>query len=93
MSLLKVEYHGINHHRLRQNKLETKFALAWQEINLNKNGGTRTIDYILNEKDQRFVDKCSKRDLLVANTIIQWLGSPVGESFVRSVLEKGNKNG
>ena len=44
------------------------------------------LDYILHQGDQRFVPECSERDRKVANSVIQWLGSPVGREFLRSVL-------
>ena len=36
------------------------------------------------------VPYCSQRDRLVANTVIQWLGSPVGAEFLRSVQERAS---
>lgn len=94
MKHLKKKYQGLNTHRLAQNPLEKRFALAWQaqnEVAAPVDGQADTLDYILHEGDQRYPKLCSERDRQVANSVIQWLGSPVGESFIRSVLEDGGR--
>lgn len=86
---LRRKYAGINGHRLQDNFLEAQFAAAWQRMNESAAGpeeGADTLDYILWQGDQRFVEPCSERDRLIANTIIQWLGSPVGVGFISNVL-------
>lgn len=80
---------GINSHRLSQNKLEQKFAESWEERNTDRNGmlnGDGVLDYLLAEKKNFPNFEATDRDREVAATVIQWLGSPVGESFVNSVL-------
>ena len=78
---------SINEHRLSTNPLESKFLKAWKECN-NKYDGRDTIDYILSKnKDHHFPDIATDRDREVAATLIQWLGSPVGQNFIRSVLD------
>lgn len=64
--------------------MEKKFADAWEEQ------APRTIGYLLCGQDRHFHDY-TQRDAEVAATIIQWLGSPVGESFVREVLGGNNE--
>jgi len=87
---LRRKYAGLNTHRLASNHLEAQFAIAWQQQNevASAPGMERadTLDYILHQGDQRFPVRCSDRDRQVANSVIQWLGSPVGEDFVLSVL-------
>lgn len=75
-----IKHHGLSRYRLEQNPLEKKFADAWEEQ------APRTLGYLLCGQDRSNHDY-SERDAAVAATIIQWLGSPVGESFVREVLE------
>lgn len=75
-----IKHHGLSRYRLEQNPLEKKFADAWEEQ------APRTLGYLLCGQDRSNHDY-SERDAVVAATIIQWLGSPVGESFVREVLE------
>lgn len=85
---IKKEWQGINSHRYKNNPQELKFAEVWQKLNdrdyINKG---KTIDYILNKGDEKFVDICSERDQEVACSIIQWLGSPIGQGFLYSVKE------
>lgn len=86
---LLPKHKGLNTARLASNPLETRFAEAWQTMNEVSKGpmdGADTVDYILHMGDQRYPKLCSERDRDVANSIVQWLGSPVGESFVRQVL-------
>lgn len=86
---LQTKYKGLNTLRLKENPLEAKFAQAWQEMGLlsarPETGMADNIDYLLHVGDQHRVPPCSDRDRLVANTVIQWLGSPVGECFVEEV--------
>ncbi len=89
---LTRKHRGLNIHRLRSNPKELQFALAWQTQNHNATAGgmeyrADTLDYLLHQGDQRFPTLCSDRDRIVANSVIQWLGSPVGEAFIRDVLD------
>ena len=67
---------GIHEHRLADNPLEAKFAKRWRE-----NCERGQLEQILS------VTTVSDRDETVAATVIQWLGSPVGLSFVKAVLK------
>lgn len=88
---IMTRHQGLNTARLSSNPLERRFAEEWQGENERSRGpigGPDTLDYILHQGDQRWPMPCSVRDREVANSVIQWLGSPVGESFVRRVLTK-----
>ncbi len=88
MTQLEKKHQGLGMHRLKSNALEAQFALAWQgQSNPAGLTGPDTIDYLLHTGDQTNPKRCSERDRIVANTVIQWLGSPVGQSFVRGVLD------
>jgi hypothetical protein len=76
---VKTKHEGISSYRIPQNPLEGKFAEQWAKIAPN------TLGYLICGQDRNMHDY-SQRDATVAATIIQWLGSPVGESFVREVL-------
>lgn len=56
-------------------------ALAWQELmdsgRMNESAPDM-LDQLLDDPTSSFVEYCSERDRKVANTLIQWLGSPVG---------------
>jgi hypothetical protein len=78
---MKTKHEGVSLHRLRDNPLEKAFHEAWAEQ------APRTLGYLLCGQN-RHEHQYSQRDATVAATMIQWLGSPVGESFVREVLNK-----
>ena len=76
---------GKNTHRFKQNPLEKVFAEAWEEINTDTFGklnGKRILDYLLAEEPNEPLMEVTGRDRMVAATVIQWLGSPVGRSFL-----------
>ena len=82
---------GHNHHRFSSNPLEQRFAEKWEEININWNtaepDGQGTLDYCLAEDRNHPMGEVTDRDRTVAATVIQWLGSPCGQCFLRDVLE------
>lgn len=86
---------GINHHRLEFSLPERIFAELWEEQNTHG----RTLDYLLAENNNRPMDEVTDRDRRVAATVIQWLGSLVGDNFLRDVAiriieeEEKTKNG
>lgn len=67
-------------HRLKDNPLEKKFHLAWKDQNEKGN----TLAYLMGNGSYRA--PLSDRDELVAATVVQWLGSPVGQAFLEEVL-------
>ena len=72
---------GLNSHRLEYNPIENAFAEAWEQQNTI--GGT--LAYLLSGPENVRSD-VSERDEAVAATVIQWLGSPVGQCFLEDVL-------
>ena len=81
---------GMCLHRFKSNPLEQLFAEAWEEMNLTPPGGADgrgTLDYLLAENPNRPCGEVTDRDRLVAATVIQWLGSPVGQSFLMQACE------
>lgn len=87
---LKMKNKGLSQHRFKDNPLEKKFAEKWEEINTcrfsGKLDGLGTLDYLLAEDNNRPRGEVTDRDRLVAATIVQWLGSPVGKGFLRDVI-------
>lgn len=69
---------GISSHRLKDNPQEKRFAVAWRNICKS------TLPYLLEERPAHrgYPPAVSDRDHVVAATIIQWLGSPVGQAFL-----------
>jgi hypothetical protein len=84
MTAKKMKHIGLQSHRLkpeRENPEEVRFAEAWNRA--NEEG--RILDYLLCTGDQRFTISSSPREVEVAATVIQWLGSPVGQSWLRDL--------
>lgn len=75
---------GLKTYRLGSNPKEQHMVEQWAEF-LDKGLASDrpdTLDYMLHQGDQALVERCSDRDRKVANTIIQWLATPVGSSFL-----------
>jgi hypothetical protein len=79
MSTPKVK--GLHTWRFRSNPEEKRFALAWEKSNKEGN----TLAYLLDTSQKGIPSIPSVRDQEVAATLIQWLGSHVGECFLRDL--------
>lgn len=81
-------FQGYSSHRYKKEPLEKLFAQCWQEMNNHKIGKC-VLDYLAqpNIMDQ-YVSKAELTDYKFASTIIQWLGSPVGQYFLSQVIKK-----
>lgn len=82
----RMKNKGRSQHRFTQNPLELRFAQEWEKTNNKPNGQHGTLDYLLAEDVNRPNGEVSGRDREVAATVIQWLGSPVGQTFLRDVM-------
>ena len=79
---------GKNTYRFKQNPLELRYAEEWESLNTILNGalnGRGVLDYILSDDKNMPNGEVSDRDREVAATVIQWLGSPVGQKFIKKV--------
>ncbi|MBE3143813.1 MAG: hypothetical protein IMZ61_07815 [Planctomycetes bacterium] len=80
---------GLHQYRFKDNPLEEAFALAWDQINRsyvdNKLDGRGTLDYLLAKNCNDPRGEVTPRDREVAATVIQWLGSPIGQSFIQEI--------
>ena len=75
---------GRNLHRLKDNPCEKAFAEAWSKRPYyGPNGYADSIDHICGCGGE-MIDKVRQTDCA---SVIQWLGSPVGQKFVIDVLE------
>lgn len=82
---------GLHVHRLTREPEEKRFAEAWDAT--NRLG--HTLAYLLHTGDQggaRPPDP-SDRDHDVAATVVQWLGSPVGQSWLAGLGYERKRNG
>ena len=75
---------GLHQYRFKDNPLEKAYAEQWEKD--NKEG--RILDYLLAKDPNYPKDEVTDRDIEVAATVIQWLGSPCGQSFVEDVINK-----
>lgn len=78
-----MEHKGLNQHRFNDNPLEKVFAEKWNEFNTSGH----TLEYLLSPSNRRESTTMTDRDSIVAATVIQWLGSPVGQSFLRQAIK------
>lgn len=74
---------GLHTHRFKENPEEMKFARAWAKN--NEDG--KTLAYLLDKNNGSGgrLETPSVRDQIVAATVIQWLGSPVGQCFLEDL--------
>ena len=81
-------FQGMSSHRYRDNPVEKAFALAWQEAHMSPIGEDRGYLHYLMDRNNRGYPgpPLTERDFLVAATVIQWLGSPVGQGWLAEVL-------
>ena len=71
-------------HRFTNNPMEKHFAEKWEEIN-DSVSGRGLLDYLLAKTVNEADGVVTERDRTVAATIVQWLGSPVGQGFIEDV--------
>lgn len=75
---------GLHTHRFRDNPEERRFAEAWQAMNAGA-----MLDWLLTPPASQPGDGlpwiAGARAEEVAATVIQWLGSPVGQGFLRDM--------
>lgn len=88
MTRIKSQFQGLSSYRCKDNAMEQAFAEAWQEFNSgHPEQRPRHFEYLLDPTNQGRPDPpLSTRDWLVAATVIQWLGSPVGLFFLGKVF-------
>jgi hypothetical protein len=80
---MKMKHQGYLANRLSREPLEALFAKVWQE----QNDAGSTLAYILTGAPSW--DHVSERDVAVAASVIQWLGSAVGQAFLEEVHTRG----
>ena len=90
---------GLHQYRFKTDIAERIFAEEWEKKNTSEYfsdskpflNGRGTLDYLLAEDNNDPRGEVSDRDREVAATVIQWLGSNVGMSFLNEVKEKLKK--
>lgn len=81
-----MKHEGLHLQRFSDNPMEKAFHDAW----LAENSGDRTdlLAYLLGDGVKSV--EVSDRDARVAATVIQWLGSEVGQHFLCAVTAQSN---
>lgn len=79
---------GLSQRRFKDNPMEQKFAQVWEDFNSSEGrlDGRGTLDYLLAADCNRPDGEVTERDRQVAATVIQWLGSPVGQYFLENCI-------
>lgn len=70
---------GLHSWRLKDNPEEGRFSKAWEPF------AAHHLKYLLSLGDDMYPPDPSDRDERVAATVIQWLGSPVGQGWLREL--------
>lgn len=83
---MRREFRGVQHARCTREVMESIFQEAWNKQN-REVGGVTLLDRILDPGHGTGIGArpkayASDRDQEVAASVIQWLGSDVGESFL-----------
>lgn len=87
--MIKKKFQGLSAYRYSKEPLEKLFAEMWQEQNNKKCSSIATLDYLLSETaNQHNPPPRSNEDHKKAATVIQWLGSPVGQGFLQKVIKQ-----
>ena len=80
---MKIKHYGRACYRFRDNPEEELFAEAWERDNTHPNGGPGTLAYLMGNGSRP--GDITQRDATVAATVVQWLGSPIGQCFLRDL--------
>jgi hypothetical protein len=88
----QIKHEGLRTYRFsfNDNPKEKDFAEAWKAENKIVSGNS-LLDHILAEDPNYPKGEVSQRDATVAATVIQWLGTPVGQCFLRDVMGAVNE--
>lgn len=80
-------HHGRGRHRLNSNPLEKAFADAWESENAPRSGRPHgLLDWLKGDGNRPGI--VTQEEATIAATVVQWLGSTVGQSFLADVLAK-----
>ncbi len=77
---MKPRHTGIGAHRLPREPREKIAAEIWEAVAEN------TLPYLLSRTNDRA--HVEDREYQIAATVVQWLGSPVGQNFIEQLQAK-----
>jgi hypothetical protein len=79
--VMKKRHRGLHEHRFKENPEERRFAEAWAK----QNEDGKTLAHLLDANGRSWPPDPSDRDYEVAATVVQWLGSPVGQRWLEKM--------
>lgn len=79
-----MKHRGNRLYRFKNNPLEKVFSDAWEQENVRPNDGPGVLAWSMG--DGQFPGNVTDRDATVAASVVQWLGSTVGQRFLADVL-------
>ena len=88
---MKIKHVGASPHRLKSNPIEAVFAAEWEKQNTPAPSvmSHGTLKFLLCSKGNGLVTRAlSQAEATAAATAVQWLGSPVGFSWLKDTLQK-----
>ena len=84
MSDIPKKYRGTQFGRTSHSSRELQLARAWARMNASAFHKSSFLAHLMTfETRNASVEDVSERDHIVAATVIQWLGSPVGQQFLK----------
>lgn len=86
---MKEKFVGKNVHRIKDNPRERIFSKAWEQE--NRFSRESILRYMLSEDGGKTLPEISERDEMIAATVFQWLGSPVGWRLLKEVEQQIEK--
>lgn len=89
---MKSRHNGISVNRLDENPREKVFHKAWKELNRQQHPQhPAVVDYLAYPENNVGTQRptlATDDECRLAATIIQWLGSPIGWSWLQETLSK-----
>lgn len=83
-----IKHEGLRPGRCNQNQLEKIFAEQWRELNEGEGRRYGVLEYLLAKEPNTPQGEVTQRDATVAATMMQWLGTSVGQCFLEGVLDR-----
>ena len=86
---MKLKHIGLSPHRLKSNPVEAALSDAWLAENTVRTGHPNPVLAFLlcSSGDGKIARALTQEEATAAATAIQWIGSPVGQCFLRDALE------
>jgi hypothetical protein len=89
---IKKKFQGYSANRYSREPLEKIFAECWQEENTQLAVRNCTLDHLWSASTDESYTEVQGDDMhKLAATLIQWLGSPVGQGFLANVIQKAQE--